>query len=215
VLFYTGAIAELPGFDNAAILAADSALREKLQQRVDAIASEPNQHRQAMLEGERRATLCKVCHGDDGNSEREGSPSLAGQDPVYIVDQFNRYADGRRADFWMGGLTASLSDEDKIKLAIYYSEQPMRPARGGEPSLIERGKRLYEAHCVECHGSDGRSREGYARLAGQRPEYTAKMLREFRSATGSRFSPVMYPRAYMLRSDDDITAVATYLAHMD
>lgn len=201
--------------DDDSVSMAELALRERLQQRIDEIAADPETYRRAMVEGEFRTVLCKVCHGADGNAVREGTPNLAGQDPVYIVDQFNRYGDGRRADFWMGGLVKNFSDEDKINLAIYYSEQITRPASGGDSQVIARGKTLYENHCVECHGTDGRSKEGYARLAGQRPEYTAKMLREFRTATGKRFSPVMYPRAYMLRTEQDIEAVATYLAHLD
>lgn len=201
--------------DDGKPLATDLAVREQLQRRLDEIAADPESYRKAMYFGEMRSTLCKVCHGADGNSVREGTPNLAGQDPVYIVDQFNRYSDGRRKDFWMGSLASGFSDDDKIKLAIYYAEQPMRPAGGGDPSLIPRGRELYQAHCVECHGEDGRSREGYARLAGQRPEYIAKMLREFRSPAGKRFNPAMYARAYMLRSDEDILAVATFLAHLE
>lgn len=195
---------------------ADLAVRAQLQQRLDEIAADPGRYRDAMYEGEvRAAPLCKVCHGLDGISVRDGAPNLAGQDPVYMVEQFNRYADGRRIDFWMGSLASGFTDDDKIKLAIYYSEQKMRPSGGGDPSLIARGRELYGQYCVDCHGVDGRSKEGYARLAGQRPEYTIKMLREFRSASGKRFSPVMYARSYMLRTDQDITAVATFLAHLD
>lgn len=194
---------------------ADLAVREELRLRLDRVAANPKAYADAMYEGELRATLCKVCHGPDGNAVREGTPSLAGQDPVYIIDQFNRYGDGRRKDYWMGSLARGFSTEDKIKLAVFYAEQPMKPARGGNPQLLERGRTLYQNNCIECHGADGRSKEGYARLAGQRPEYTVKMLKEFRSPQGKRFNPVMYPRAFMLKSDRDIEAVATYLAHLE
>lgn len=133
---------------------------------------------------------------------------------MYIVDQFNRYGDGRRLDYWMGSLASRFTDEDKIKLAIFYSQQGTKPAKGGNEQLMDKGRRIYQAHCVECHGTDGKSREGYARLAGQRPEYTIKMLNEFKSAKGKRFNPKMYVRANMLVSDEDVEAVATYLAHL-
>jgi cytochrome c553 len=100
-------------------------------------------------------------------------------------------------------------------MAVYYAEQLMQPAGGGDPSLIGHGRKLYAAHCVECHGANGRDSKGYARLAGQRPEYTIKMLREFRTPEGKRFSPAMYSRVYMLKSEQDLVAVATYLAHLD
>ncbi|MCB1774656.1 MAG: c-type cytochrome [Gammaproteobacteria bacterium] len=201
--------------DNGQLNASDLAVRQQLASRLAEISASPEQYEDALYHGQRRASLCKVCHGDDGNSVKEGTPNLAGQDPVYIVDQFNRYADGRRIDYWMGSLAASFSDEDKIKLAIFYAAQTTKPARGGNDQLIERGRRIYQNLCVECHGDDGRNEEGYARLAGQRPEYTAKMLKEFRTPTGRRYNPLMYARAFMLRSDEEIEAVATYLAHLD
>ena len=111
----------------------DQAVRDQLDRRLNEITADPQEYARAMYDGELRATLCKVCHGHDGNAVREGTPSLAGQDPVYIVDQFNRYGDGRRKDYWMGNLASSFSTEDKIKLAIFYSEQEMAPARGGDP----------------------------------------------------------------------------------
>jgi cytochrome c553 len=201
--------------DDGQLNAADLVARQQLAQTMEEISASPERYEDALYHGQRRASLCKVCHGDDGNSIREGTPNLAGQDPVYIVDQFNRYADGRRIDYWMGSLAASFSDEDKIKLAIFYAAQATKPAGGGNESLIERGKQIYRSLCAECHGEDGRSKDGYARLAGQRPEYTAKMLKEFRSPAGRRYNPLMYARAFMLRSDEEIEAVATYLAHLE
>jgi cytochrome c553 len=206
--------ADLP-LDDGTPNPADLVVREQLRQRLNELAAAPGEYRQALYDGELRATLCKVCHGADGNAVREGTPSLAGQDPVYIVDQLNRYADGRRRDYWMGSLSSTFSDEDKIKLAIFYSEQTMTPARGGDTRLLERGRQLFQDNCSECHGADGRASEGYARLAGQRPEYTIKMLKEFRSPQGRRFNPLMYARAFMLKSEQDIVAVATYLAHLE
>jgi cytochrome c553 len=215
LLLIPAVLAAEPATDDGQPHPGDLAVREQLQQRLDEIAADPQAYADAVYYGELRATLCKVCHGPDGNAVREGTPSLAGQDPVYIVDQFNRYGDGRRKDYWMGSLASGFSNEDKIKLAIFYTEQAMKPAGGGDPRLLERGRTLYQNNCVECHGADGRSKAGYARLAGQRPEYTVKMLKEFRSPQGKRFNPVMYGRSYMLKSEQDIEAVATYLAHLD
>lgn len=201
--------------DDGKLKASDLALRAQLSQRLAEIKADPKLYEDALYFGELRSTLCKVCHGKDGNSVREGTPNLAGQNPVYIVDQFNRYADGRRLDYWMGNLATRFSDEDKIKLAVFYSVQSAKPARGGDDQLIGRGERIYQTYCVECHGTDGRSTKGYARLAGQRPEYTIKMLKEFKTPKGKRFNPSMYARANMLRSDKDVKAVATYLAHLE
>lgn len=195
--------------------AQDLALQDELSRELDRINSDPKALDDAMYWGELRASLCKACHGEDGNSQREGIPSLAGQNPVYLVDQFQRYGTERRKDFWMGSLAKSIKREDKIRLAIYYSRKTMRPTGGGDQSLQGYGKQLYTDLCVDCHGEDARGPEGYARLAGQRPEYLVKMLEEFRTASGKRFNPWMFSMANQLRSDRDRLAIATYLANLE
>jgi cytochrome c553 len=194
---------------------ADLAIRAELEQRIAEIRNDPEAYRLAMREGRDRAATCTVCHGEDGNSIKEGTPSIAGQSPVYIVDQFQRYGDGRRYDPWMANLAKTISQEDKIKLALYLSVQRMVPTGSGNPELLELGKATYERLCVECHGNDGRGTEGYAKLAGQRPEYVIKMLNEFRTAGGNRFNPWMFARANMLGSQKEIEAVAAYLAQLE
>jgi len=195
--------------------AADLALRAALAERIAEVKDDPDRYAQAMREGRDRAALCKYCHGEDGNSIKEGTPSIAGQNPVYIVDQFQRYGDGHRYDPWMANLAKTLDQESKIKLALYYSEQEMKPMGGGRLDLIDRGKQVYEQFCTECHGDDGRGTEGYARLAGQRPEYTVKMLQEFKIPGSNRSNPWMYARANMLGSEEDMHAVAAYLANLE
>lgn len=195
--------------------AEDLRMRALLEERVSAITADPAQHEAAMAEGRERAATCKYCHGEDGNSIKEGTPSIAGQSPVYIVDQFQRYGDDRRYDPWMANLAKTFSQEDKIKLALYFSEQDMKPQGGGDPALMGRGKELFETLCVECHGSDGKGKEGYARLAGQRPEYTVKMLKEFKTPTGHRYNTWMFARANMISTEQDMLAIATYVASLD
>lgn len=189
--------------------------RTRLQARLKQITADPEARDDAMYFGELRSTLCKTCHGADGNSVREGTPNLAGQNPVYIVDQFQRYADGRRQDFWMASLAKHFTEDDKLRLAVFYARQTTKPAGGGDLALHEQGKTLYQQLCSECHGADAKSSEGYAHLAGQRPEYTIKMLKEFQTAGGKRFNPWMYARANMLKTDQEIQAIATYLANLN
>ena len=114
----------------------------------------------------------------------------------------------------MSSLARVIKDEDKIKLAIYFSEQQLKPAGGGWPELTQRGKERYQIFCMECHGEDARGGEqGYARLAGQRPEYIVKMLKEFKNQSGRRSNPWMTARANAL-SETDMQAIATYLANL-
>ena len=115
----------------------------------------------------------------------------------------------------MANLAKTFNQEDKIRLALYFSEQEMIPAGGGDPELLERGKEIYVELCVECHGEDAKGKEGYARLAGQRPEYVVKMLKEFKAPTGLRYNEWMFARANMIKTEKDMLAIATYLAQLE
>jgi cytochrome c553 len=194
--------------------AQDLAVRNTLQARIDALADTPGLARRVQTLGRHRAVFCNACHGEDGNSVRPEVPNLAGQNPAYLLDQFQRFGDGRRYDFAMSALAGSFSDEEKILLALYYSRMTARPSGGGTPEQIAAGRAVYSHSCAECHGETGRGERGYARVAGQRPVYVINMLREFRRYSGRRSNPWM--TAVTLRlSDDDIANVAYYIAGMD
>lgn len=191
----------------------DLAMRKQLEARIADITKDSKLHRQVLREGRDRTVLCNTCHGEDGMAVRPVTPNLAGQNPVYIVDQFQRYGDGRRNDYWMSSLASTISVEDKIKIALYYAGMEMKPSGGGDTALLAQGEALFKEVCVSCHGQDGRGQEGYARLAGQRYDYVVKMLKEFRDHTGKRINVWMTSVAIRL-SDRDIEAVATYLANL-
>jgi cytochrome c553 len=191
----------------------DLALRDQLQARISEITKNPWQYKRMLRDGRNRTVLCNTCHGEDGMALNEVTPNLAGQNPVYIVDQFQRYGDGRRNDYWMSNLAKTLSIEDKIKMALYYAEMEMKSSGGGKPELLDDGQKLFKEACASCHGMDGRGQEGYARLAGQRYDYVVKMLKEFRDRSGKRINVWMTGVAIRL-SDKDIESVATFLANL-
>ncbi len=188
-------------------------LRKRLEARIEQITKDKGGLAKMEKEGRERTVLCKTCHGEDGMAIKDLVPNLAGQNPAYIVDQFKRFGDGRRNDFFMSALAKSFSEEDKIKIALYYSSMEMKASGGGKPELMTQGRNIFKETCSDCHGSDGKGQEGYARLAGQRYDYVVKMLKEFRDRTGRRTNPWMSGVALKL-SDEDMEAVATYLASL-
>jgi cytochrome c553 len=190
----------------------DLAILLKLEQRVEEVADDPDAQKKIADAGKRRTILCGACHGKDGNSIRPEVPNLAGQNPTYIVDQFQQFSDGRRKDFGMNALGESFSEEEKILLALYYSELDVKPVGGGTPEQITEGKEIFDYVCVECHGADGRGKMGYARIAGQKPDYVIKMLKDFRGG-GRRMNPWMKAVALPL-TDEEITAIAMYISNM-
>lgn len=191
----------------------DLQLRKSLESRIEAIAKNRKLRKQMVKEGRERTVLCNTCHGEDGIAIQPLAPNLAGQNPVYTVDQFQRFGDGRRNDYLMSNLAKTFSFEDKIKIALYYADMEMKPSGGGNLALLAEGEKIYKDYCVKCHGEDGRGQEGYALLAGQRHDYVVKMLKEFRDRTGKRTNVWMTGVAIRL-SDKDMEAVATYLANL-
>jgi cytochrome c553 len=66
------------------------------------------------------------------------------------------------------------------------------------------------AQCAACHGAKGISPMGlYPNLAGQKGQYTAKQLNDFRS--GARKDPTMQAMVASL-SDDDVANLSAYYA---
>ncbi len=192
----------------------DTEIRQELEARLKEITADDHAHDIAIEEGRARTVLCKTCHGADGKSVREGTPNLAAQNPAYIVDQFERFKDGRRNDFLMTNLAQTFNKEDMLKIALFYSDLPEQTFGGGKTELIPLGKEIFAERCASCHGENGRSDEGYARLAGQRPDYVVKMLNEFKMQSGKRVNPWMTGVALSL-SQRDMEAIAAYLANKD
>ena len=197
----------------SATMEQDLAIRKALEKRIEEITKKPVLHKKMLREGRDRTVLCATCHGEDGMAVQPLTPNLAGQNPVYIIDQFQRYGDDRRVNYWMSSLAKTFTDEDKIKIALYFSQMEMLPSGGGNPELLGEGEKIFKSVCVKCHGADGRGQEGYARLAGQRFDYVVKMLKEFRDRTGERTNVWMTGVAIRL-SDRDIDSVATYLSNL-
>lgn len=59
---------------------------------IDQRLEDPAAKQEAMRAGRNRALLCSYCHGDDGNSVKPEVPNLAGQNPVYLLDQIGKFA---------------------------------------------------------------------------------------------------------------------------
>ena len=170
--------------------------------------------------GRERAVLCQSCHGDDGNSIKPDVPNLAGQNAGYLLEQINRFADGRRKDFVMNQLAENFSTEDKINIAIFYNSMPVKQQHVNW-HLAYKGEPLYKSGCSSCHGEEGLGHEKLARLAGQQVEYVKKVLTEFRSyankgssrTESQRTSPTMEKIAKNL-TNEQIEELASYVAQL-
>lgn len=129
--------------------------------------------------GKASAAACASCHGADGNSATAGTPSLAGQQPAYLIAAVNEYHRGDRS---VPGSAAMLRSTDKIELesvALYYASQ--MPAQRPAPSIgdVAAGEAA-TLPCAGCHGLRGVSNDAATpTLAGQDPQYLTLALKAY------------------------------------
>ena len=157
-------------------------------------------------QGKSLAAACSRCHGDDGNSKTEGVPSLAGQQPGYLVVAIQEYLNRERKASPMHTMVQKMGRTQMESLALYYASQTPaeRPApakgdpRAGEP---------LSAVCGGCHGVAGVSTDtATPSLAGQDQRYLVDAIKAYRT---SRKRESM--RLYVSKlSDADIENVAAF-----
>jgi cytochrome c553 len=131
-------------------------------------------------EGMALAAACTKCHGEDGNSKIPGTPSLAGQQPHYLVTAIQEYHQGDRKVAAMTSMTRGSTTLELEKLALFFSSQTPTPRSApsfGDPAAGEPAT----AMCGGCHGSRGASTDSATpSLAGQDPQYVVSAIKAYR-----------------------------------
>ena len=167
------------------------------------------------------SATCAACHGADGNSANPQWPKLAGQHAAYIEKQLTDFHDQKRKDATMSAMAAPLTPENIKDLAAYFSSQNAKPGAGKE-DLVEQGKITYKGGnltskvtaCAACHGPTGMGNPaaGYPRLSGQHSAYVTKQLKDFKNGVRSNDSSSIMRDIAKRMTDDEIAAVAEYIA---
>ncbi len=132
-------------------------------------------------QGKQLVEPCAKCHGEDGNSRTPGIPSLAGQQPHYIVIAIQEYLQKERMKAPMHDLLPGLKKRDLESIAIYFGSQT--PALRGAPSFgnAMAGEALTGV-CGGCHGSHGISVDSATpKLAGQDAKYLVEAIKSYRT----------------------------------
>jgi cytochrome c553 len=179
--------------------------------------------------GESKSITCAACHGQDGNSVNPIWPSIAGQHATYIVEQLQAFkgdaANGvaaTRNEPLMLGQVMMLNDEDMRNLAVFYADKAPAAKSVSDPSVVDRGERIYRggdrdnrtSACIACHGPTGRGNPAASvpMVRGQYAEYAAAQLRAYASGTRTSDGPTRVMREIAATlSEDDIVAVASYM----
>jgi cytochrome c553 len=176
----------------------------------------------AQSAGQLATQVCATCHGREGNSISPLFPRLAGQSAAYLEAQLKAFRAHTRADpaaqAFMWGMSAQLDDGSIHELANYYATQIPQPATRADPTLLARGKAIYErgsvdgkvAACQTCHGTQAQGSESNPRLASQHPSYLVKQLGFFKTRLRAN-DPVM-PAVCADMTAEQMEAVAAYAA---
>lgn len=166
----------------------------------DAKRDSPYEH------GKTLAKACAKCHGEDGNSRIAGIPSLAGQQPQYLVVAINEYLRKERKAAPMHALLPGMAKLDKESLALYFASQEPAP-RGAPPFGDPAAGEPLTAVCGGCHGVNGVSVDTATPvLANQDARYLVEAIKAYRT-TRKRESMRLYVTGL---SDKDIQSIAAF-----
>lgn len=169
---------------------------------------------EAIATGEERASVCKFCHGKDGNSTRKRIPNLAAQNPKYLLKQFELFASKQRKSIIMSELAKNLSNEDRINISLFYSNQKAKADPALTPELANKGDRAFQSRCSACHGKDGHGGELLPRLASQPAEYLNRTLNNYRDKPEFRPNSPMQAIVNSLNESEQKTVTA-YISTME
>jgi sulfide dehydrogenase cytochrome subunit len=172
------------------------------------------------------AAGCNGCHGDNGVSQWDKMPTIAGIDAFTHSESLYAYRDSERpcstAEFHSGPrageeatmceVAEPLSDDDIEALAEHYAALPFVPAKQEfDAALAEAGKAVHDDKCSRCHSDGGSNTEDEASiLAGQWMGYLRGAFAEF--ASGDRYQPDKMKDVMDTLSDDDVNALIHYYA---
>ena len=173
-------------------------------------------HAADVAAGKEKAELCIGCHGENGISQMENIPSLAGQQDQFVQWQLVFFRAGTRKNEQMQPIVEQLNNDDIRNLGAYFASlPPPKPKPDDNPDLSKKGAQAAVGRrCASCHTDSYAGTKAVARVAGQREEYLVKALREYKSGVRSGGAmAAMADVAYPL-SEEEIEALAHYLAHL-
>ncbi|MET0720808.1 MAG: c-type cytochrome [Tardiphaga sp.] len=173
-------------------------------------------HAADLAAGKEKAELCSACHGENGISQIENIPSLAAQPDAFIQWQLVFFRSGTRKNEQMQPVVEQLTNDDVRNLGAYYASLPPAAKKPDDnPDLSAKGAQAAVGRrCASCHTDSYAGTKGVARIAGQREEYLVKALHDYKSGLRSGGGmAAMADVAYPL-SEEEILALAHYLAHL-
>jgi cytochrome c553 len=167
--------------------------------------------------GKEKAELCVGCHGENGISQMENMPSLAGQPDQFIQWQLVYFRAGARKNEQMQPIVEQINNEDIRNLGAYFASlaPPKNEKADYDPELSKKGAQAAAGRrCASCHTDTYAGTKGVARLAGQREDYLLKALRDYKGGLRSGGAQAAMAEVAFPLHEEEIVALAHYLAHL-
>jgi len=157
---------------------------------------------------------CHKCHGKDGISDEDDSPSVAGQIPAYTFKQLYDYKVGLRDDKDMRKKVKKMTAKQMADISAYYATlKPESKVKSKKiPHLAQKGDRSrFLFACEKCHNEKSMKRGHQTPIIeGQKIEYFTDTMNMFKELerTNDHYS-VMGKIATRL-TDDEIEELSKY-----
>jgi cytochrome c553 len=176
----------------------------------------PPLHAADLAAGREKAELCSGCHGDNGISLTDNIPSLAAQPDAFIQWQLVYFRSGTRKSEQMQPIVEQLNNEDIRNLAAYFASLPPPPKKPDDnPDLAAKGAQAAVGRrCASCHGDSFAGTKAVARIAGQREDYLARALHDYKAGRRSGGGMAAMTDVAFPLSEEEIEALAHYAAHL-
>jgi cytochrome c553 len=154
--------------------------------------------------GEPKTAVCGGCHGSHGVSTDAATPSLAAQDPQYLVHAIKGYRTTRKNDT-MSRVVSGLGDQEIDDIVAFYTTQKSKPAEDGQNLLKD-----ITDKCNRCHAGDiNNPALAIPLINAQDKDYLTLALRAYRD--GKRGSSLMHNMS-LPYGDSIIESIASYYA---
>ena len=186
--------------------------------------------------GQTKASACAACHGADGNSSDPQYPNIAGQSERYTAHQMALIASGQRGGMAvaMVPFVQDLTPQDMRDIGAYFATQKGAAGLADDTIIADgpyKGMKFYEIGqqlyrggdaargipaCMACHGPTGAGNPGpaYPHVGGQRQDYAARRLQEYRTGTTTVKDPALFNIMAQVTNkltDQEIQSLGTYL----
>ena len=163
--------------------------------------------------------VCAACHGVDGaGTGFPYVPIIAGTPATHLEEALFAYQDGARRCVGvpvMCTAIATLTEEEVLELAAYYSEMPRASSEEEyDQRLAGVGKLIHDEHCLQCHVLPDDENVDDALgipLNGQRSAYLRLALGAYLTGDRETLVPIMADKLRQL-DPDKIQALLNYYA---